>query len=311
MGLATREAYGAALAEFGQVNNNIVVLDADLSKSTMTVKFKEKYPERFFNLGISEGDMMGTAAGLASCGKTVFASTFAMFAAGRAYEQIRNSVCYPKLNVKVAATHAGLSVGEDGASHQCIEDLALMRAIPNMTVFSPCDSVETREVIKYCTENEGPAYIRLGRLKVNDVFNNDSYKFELGKGVVVSEGTDVAVITTGLMTCEMVKANEILKEKNISARIINIHTIKPIDKDIIVKAAKEIGKIATIEEHNILGGFGSAVCEVVAQNYPAKVKVIGVNDKFGKSGKPEEVLKMYGLDAESIANQIEKFVAEN
>ncbi|OGO86209.1 MAG: transketolase [Clostridiales bacterium GWE2_32_10] len=308
MGLATREAYGLALAEIGKENENIVVLDADLSKSTKTEDFKKACKDRFINMGISESDMMSTAAGLATCGKTVFASTFAMFAAGRAYEQIRNSICYPKLNVKIAATHAGLSVGEDGASHQCIEDIALMRVIPNMTVFSPADATETRAIIKYCSENYGPMYIRLGRLKVDDIFTPENYKFEFGKGTQLSDGGEVAIFATGMMTQIAMKAREILKSKGIGARVINIHTIKPIDKDIIIKAAKEIGKIVTLEEHNILAGFGSAICEVISQNHPAKVKVIGVADQFGKSGKAEEVLKLYGLDINSVADEILKFI---
>ncbi|HAN09843.1 MAG TPA: transketolase [Clostridiales bacterium] len=308
MGLATREAYGQALAEIGIQNDNIVVLDADLSKSTKTEDFKKVCKDRFINMGISEGDMMSTAAGLATCGKIVFASTFAMFAAGRAYEQIRNSICYPNLNVKVAATHAGISVGEDGASHQCIEDIALMRVIPNMTVFSPSDATETKAIIKYCVENKGPMYVRLGRLKTEDIFDQENYKFEFGKGVEIAEGKDIAIFATGMMTGIAIEANKILKDKGISARIVNIHTIKPIDKEIIIKAAKEIGKIVTLEEHNIYGGFGSAVCEVIAEYYPARVKIIGVNDHFGKSGKAEEVIKLYGLDAESVAVKIKDWL---
>ncbi|HCC07641.1 MAG TPA: transketolase [Clostridiales bacterium] len=308
MEIATREAYGIALAEIGAQNENIVVLDADISKATKTENFKKVCPDRFINMGIAEGDMMSTAAGLSTCGKIVFASTFAMFAAGRGYEQIRNSICYPNLNVKVAATHAGISVGEDGASHQCIEDIALMRVIPNMTVFSPCDATETKAIIKYCVENKGPMYIRLGRLKVQDVFNEESYKFKFGCGVEIADGGDIAIFATGMMTGVAIKANELLKAKGIKARIINIHTIKPIDKEIIIKAAKDIGKIVTLEEHNIYGGFGSAVCEVLSENYPTKVKMIGVSDQFGKSGKAEEVIKLYGLDAESVAKKIEEFV---
>lgn len=308
MEIATREAYGKELALLGQNNKNIIVLDADLSKSTKTAEFKEKYPDRFINMGISEADMMGTAAGLATCGKTVFASTFAIFAAGRAYEQIRNTIAYSKLNVKIAATHAGLSVGEDGASHQSIEDIALMRVIPNMRVFSPCDRIETKAVIDYCTKFDGPAYIRLGRLKVNDVFKEEDYEFKYGKGVQIKDGKDIAIITTGLMTSEVIKANELLEKENISARIINIHTIKPIDKDIIIKAAKDIGKIVVVEEHSIYGGLGSAVCEVLSENYPTLVKLIGVNDKFGKSGKAKDVIKLYKLDSENIFLSVKNFL---
>jgi transketolase len=301
--MATREAYGQALVELGLNNENIVVLDADLAAATKTGDFKKVCKNRFFDMGISEGDMMSTAAGLASCGKTVFASTFAMFAAGRAYEQIRNSICYPKLNVKVAATHAGLSVGEDGASHQCIEDIALMRVIPNMTVFSPCDEVETKAVIKYATTHEGPMYIRLGRAKVDDVFSAENYNFEFGKGVELTEGKDVAVFATGMMTQIALKVEELLKAEGISARIIDIHTVKPIDKDIIVKAARETGAIVTAEEHNIIGGLGGAVAEVLVQNYPAPLKMVGIEDKFGKSGKADKVLEMYGLTADNIVKK--------
>lgn len=300
--IATREAYGAALAQYGE-DARIVVLDADLSKSTKTDTFKKKYPERFLNMGIAEGNMMAVAAGLSTCGKVVFASTFAIFAAERACEQIRNSICYPKLNVKIGATHAGLSVGEDGASHQCIEDLAIMRAIPNMVVMSPADDLETRYAVKAAIEHDGPVYLRLGRLSVPVIYDESSYKFELGKGVTVSDGSDVTIIATGLMVHEAVKAKELLAAEGISARLIDMHTIKPIDKDIIVKAAKETGAIVTAEEHNIVGGLGSAVAEVLVGNYPAPLKMVGVQDKFGKSGKPEELLKMYGLTAQNIAEK--------
>lgn len=298
--IATREAYGSALAEFGE-DSRIVVLDADLSKSTKTDTFKKKYPERFFNMGIAEGNMMATAAGMATCGKIVFASTFAIFASERACEQVRNSACYPKLNVKIGATHAGISVGEDGASHQCVEDLAIMRALPNMVVMSPADAVETKYAIKAAIEHNGPVYIRLGRLGVPVIYNEESYKFELGKGVTVKEGSDVTIIATGLMVHTALEARELLEKEGISARIIDIHTIKPIDKDIIIKAAKETGAFVTVEEHNILGGLGSAVAEVLVENYPAPLKMVGIEDKFGKSGKPDVLLKMYGLTAENIA----------
>jgi len=298
--IATREAYGNALAEFGE-NERIVVLDADLSKSTKTDTFKKKYPERFFNIGIAEGNLMAVSAGLATCGKIVFASTFAIFAALRACEQIRNSICYPKLNVKIGATHAGISVGEDGASHQPVEDMAIMRALPNMVVISPADALETRLAVKAAIEYDGPVYLRLGRLSVPAIFDENTYKFEIGKGVTVSDGSDVTIIATGLMLQYAIKAKEILASEGISARIVNIHTVKPIDKDIIIKAAKETGAIVTAEEHNIVGGLGSAVAEVLVENYPVPLKMVGIEDKFGKSGKPDRLLEMYGLTAENIA----------
>lgn len=297
--IATREAYGNALAEFGG-DNRVVVLDADLSKSTKTDTFKKKYPERFINMGIAEGNMMSTAAGISTCGKIVFASTFAIFAAERACEQIRNSICYPKLNVKVGATHAGLSVGEDGASHQTIEDIAVMRALPNMVVISPADAVETRQAVKAIMEYEGPVYLRLGRLNVPVLFDESTYKFEIGKGIQIADGNDVTIIATGLMVHIALEAKEILANEGINARVINIHTIKPIDKDIIIKAAKETGAIVTAEEHNVIGGLGGAVAEVLVQNCPAPLKMVGVEDKYGRSGKPEVLLEMYGLTAANI-----------
>jgi len=299
--IATREAYGNALAEFG-ADERIVVLDADLSKSTKTDTFKKKYPERFLNMGIAEGNMMATAAGIASCGKIVFASTFAIFAAERGCEQIRNSICYPKMNVKVAATHAGISVGEDGASHQAVEDVAIMRSLANMVVISPADATETRLAVKAAIEHDGPVYLRLGRLAVPTLFD-DNYKFELGKGVTLADGKDVTIVATGLMVQYALEAKEILAKEGIEARVINIHTIKPIDEDIIIKAAKETGALVTAEEHNIIGGLGSAVAEVLAENYPVPLKRVGVEDKFGKSGKPAKLLEMYGLTAENIANK--------
>ncbi len=298
--IATREAYGNALAEFGS-DSRIAVFDADLSKSTKTDNFRKKYPERFFNMGIAEGNMMAAAAGMASCGKVVFASTFAMFAAGRAFEQIRNSICYPNLNVKIGATHAGLSVGEDGASHQAIEDIAIMRALPNMTVISPADAVETKFAVKAAIEHEGSVYLRLGRLGVPVIYDERNYRYELGKGITLSEGNDVTIIATGLMVHAALEAKELLREEGISARVIDIHTIKPIDADIIVKAARETGVIVTAEEHNIIGGLGGAVAEVTSENYPVPVLRIGVQDKFGKSGKPDKLLEMYGLTAADIA----------
>ncbi len=297
--IATREAYGNALAEFGS-DSRIVVFDADLSKSTKTDTFRKKYPERFFNMGIAEGNMMVTAAGMAACGKIAFASTFAMFAAGRAFEQIRNSICYPKLNVKIGATHAGISVGEDGASHQSIEDIAIMRALPNMTVISPADAVETRHAIKAAIEHEGPVYLRLGRLNVPVIFEEGSYNYQLGKGVTLSEGSDVTIVATGLMVHAALEAKDMLKLEGISARVINIHTIKPIDVDIIVKAARETGIIVTAEEHSVIGGLGSAVADVLSENYPVPLLKVGVQDKFGKSGKPDKLLEMYGLTAMDI-----------
>lgn len=298
--LATREAYGKALVELGKENNNIVVLDADLSKSTKTADFAKVFPERFFNIGIAEADLMGTAAGLATCGKIPFASTFAMFAAGRAFEQIRNSICYPKLNVKIAATHAGLTVGEDGASHQAIEDISLMRSIPNMTVIVPCDDVETMAAIKAAAEYVGPVYIRLGRSSVPTLNDENTYKFEIGKAVRLKEGKDVSLFATGIMVSEAIKAAEILNEKGVNAEVINIHTIKPIDADMIVESVSKTGCAVTCEEHNIIGGLGSAVCEVLSENKPVPVIRIGVKDTFGESGKPNELLKHYGLTAEDI-----------
>ncbi len=307
-GIATREAYGNALAEIG-ADSRIVVLDADLSKSTKTEVFKKKYPERFINMGIAESNMMAAAAGIATCGKVVFASTFAMFAAGRAFEQVRNSICYPALNVKIGATHAGLTVGEDGASHQSIEDIALMRAVPNMTVISPADGVEARLATIAASKVDGPVYLRFSRMVAPVIFDENTYKFEIGKGVTVSEGTDVTIIGTGTMVSEAVVAAEQLKSEGINARVVNIHTIKPIDKDIIIKAAKETGAIVTCEEHNIIGGLGSAVAEVLVENYPVPVKMVGVQDKFGKSGKANEVMKLYGLTAENIIAKAKEAIA--
>lgn len=305
--IATREAYGNALAEFG-ADNRIIVLDADLSKSTKTDTFKKKYPERFFNMGIAEGNMMAVAAGIATCGKVVFASTFAIFAAERACEQVRNSICYPKLNVKIGATHAGISIGEDGASHQAVEDLAIMRAIPNMTVISPSDAVETKYAVKAAIEHNGPVYLRLGRLGVPGIYDESSFKYELGKGITVKEGKDVTIIATGLMVHTAIEAYELLAAEGINARIIDIHTIKPIDRDIILKAAKETGAIVTAEEHNIIGGLGSAVAEVLVQGYPAPLKMVGIEDKFGRSGKPNALMEMYGLTAKNIADKAKEAI---
>ena len=303
---ATRESYGAALAEYG-ADPNIVVLDADLSKSTKTEVFKKAYPERFINMGIAESNMMCVAAGLASCGKIAFASSFAMFAAGRAFEQVRNSIGYTKLNVKIGATHAGISVGEDGASHQCLEDIALMRSIPGMVVINPADDREAMAAVKAAIDHEGPVYMRFGRLAVEDV-NGDDYKCELGKGVQLRDGDDAAIIATGLMVGEAIKAHDMLKAEGISARVINIHTIKPIDEEIITKAARETGAIVTAEEHYIMGGLGSAVSEVVCANAPAPVKIIGT-DRYGKSGKPAELFEEYGLTAANIAAKVKDAIA--
>lgn len=303
MAKATRVSYGEALVKYGK-DERIVVLDADLSKSTMTNTFKTEYPERFINCGIAEANMMCVAAGLATTGKIAFASTFAMFAAGRAFEQIRNSIGYPKLNVKIGATHAGISVGEDGATHQCLEDLALMRTIPGMVIINPADDIEAQLAVKAAIDHEGPVYMRFGRLPVEDV-NGADYKFELGKGVTLKDGDDVSIIATGLMVQEAVKAADMLKSDGINARVINIHTIKPIDKDIIIKASKETGAIVTAEEHYIMGGLGSAVSEVVCENAPCPVKIIGT-DRFGKSGKPAELFKEYGLTAENIVANVKE-----
>ncbi|MDK2810965.1 MAG: transketolase [Petroclostridium sp.] len=305
--IATREAYGNALAEFGE-KYDIVVLDADLSKSTKTETFKKKFPERFINMGIAEGNMMSTAAGIASCGKVVFASSFAMFAAGRAFEQVRNSIGYPNLNVKIGATHAGISVGEDGASHQCLEDIGIMRTIPNMVVINPADAVEARAAVEAAIKHYGPVYLRFGRLAVPVIFDQSTYKFELGKGIQLEEGKDVTIIATGLMVPEALEARKILDEEGISARVVNIHTIKPIDADIIVKAARETGAIVTAEEHNIIGGLGSAVAEVLSENYPVPLKRVGVEDKFGRSGKPEPLLEMYGLTAKNIIGKVKEVI---
>lgn len=304
--IATREAYGKALARIGQENENIVVLDADLSKSTKTADFKKVCPDRFINMGIAEGNMMTVAAGLASCGKIPFASTFAMFAAGRAFEQIRNSICYPKLNVKVCATHAGITVGEDGASHQSVEDIALMRSIPNMVVISPSDAVEAEAAIEAIVKYNGPCYVRLGRSGVPVINDNTEYKFEIGKGITLREGKDVSIIATGIMVEAALEAANILAEDGIKAKVINIHTIKPIDEELIAKAARETGLIVTAEEHSVIGGLGSAVAEVVTANLPVPVIRVGIKDTFGESGKPAELLKAYGLTSEDIVKAVKK-----
>ncbi|WP_125154001.1 transketolase family protein [Clostridium rectalis] len=304
--IATREAYGKTLAKIGKENNKIVVLDADLSKSTKTADFKKVCPERFINMGIAEGNMMAVAAGMASCGKIPFTSTFAIFATGRAYEQIRNSICYPKLNVKVCATHAGITVGEDGASHQSIEDISLMRSIPNMVVISPSDAIETEAAIKAVAEYDGPCYVRLGRSKVSSVNDFSDYKFEIGKAVKHREGKDATIIATGIMVDAALEAYNILAEEGIKVKVINIHTIKPIDEKAIVDAARETGLIITAEEHSIIGGLGSAVCEVVSENHPVHVIRVGIRDTFGESGKPDELIKAYKLTAEDIVKEVKR-----
>lgn len=306
--IATREAYGKALAALANTNENVVVLDADLSKSTKTADFKAVAPEKFFNMGIAEGNMMGVAAGLSTCGKVPFVSTFAMFAAGRAFEQIRNSICYPKLNVKVCATHAGLTVGEDGASHQAIEDISLMRSVPNMVVINPADDIETEAAIKAVAEMEGPCYVRLGRMAVSRVNDESNYNFVIGKGITLAEGSDVAIIATGIMVEAALEAKEELAKEGINARVINIHTIKPIDEELIIKAAKETGVIVTAEEHSIIGGLGSAVAEVVSENCPVPVLRVGVKDTFGESGKPNELLEKYGLTSNNIVNKVKEVI---
>ncbi|MBC2457569.1 transketolase family protein [Clostridium beijerinckii] len=307
--VATREAYGKALVKLSNLNKDVVVLDADLSKSTKTADFKAVSPERFINMGIAESNMMGVAAGLSTCGKIPFASTFAMFAAGRAFEQIRNSICYPKLNVKICATHAGLTVGEDGATHQSIEDISLMRSIPNMTVINPADDIETEAAILAIAEYNGPCYVRLGRLAVSTVNNIDNYKFEIGKGVTLAQGNDVTIVATGLMVELALEAKKELAKDGIDARIINIHTIKPIDKELLATVARETGAIVTAEEHSIIGGLGSAVAEVLTEECPVPVLKVGIKDTFGESGKPNELLKAYGLTVEAIVEHSKKAIS--
>lgn len=306
--IATRESYGNALVELGKEHEDLVVLDADLAAATKTAMFQKVFPERHIDCGIAECNMVGVAAGLAATGMVPFASSFAMFAAGRAFEQIRNSVGYPKLNVKIGATHAGISVGEDGATHQCNEDIALMRTIPGMVVINPSDDVEARAAVKAAYEHIGPVYLRFGRLAVPVINDNAEYKFELGKGITLKDGKDVTIIATGLPVSESLEAAEMLEKDGISVRVINIHTIKPLDEEIIVKVANETGKIVTVEEHSIIGGLGSAVCDVVAEKAPAKVMKIGINDVYGESGPAVELIKKYGLDAESIYKKVKAFV---
>lgn len=306
---ATRESYGEALAQLGEKYSDVVVLDADLAAATKTGTFKKAFPDRFFDCGIAEANMMGIAAGLSTTGLVPFASTFAMFASGRAYEIVRNSIGYPHLNVKIGATHAGITVGEDGATHQCCEDIALMRTIPKMVIINPCDDRETRQAVFAAYEHEGPVYMRFGRLALPNVTDED-YKFELGKGVTMREGSDVTIIATGLEVHEALKAHDILKEQGISARVINIHTIKPLDEEIIIKAAKETGAIVTAEEHNIIGGLGEAVCGVLSENCPTPILRIGVKDKYGFSGPAKDLIPLFELDAESIAKAAKQAISK-
>ena len=297
---ATRESYGEALVELADQYPDMVVLDADLAAATKTGLFKKAYPDRFFDCGIAEANMMGIAAGIASTGRKVFASTFAMFAAGRAFEIVRNSIGYPHLNVKIGATHAGISVGEDGATHQCCEDIALMRTIPGMTVINPSDDVEAKAAVRAALDHDGPVYLRFGRLACPVINNNANYHFELGKGITLQDGSDLTIVATGLMVNEALQAAQMLKADGISARVINIHTIKPLDAELIVKAAKETGLLITAEEHSIIGGLGAAVSETVCESYPVRVVKIGVNDEFGYSGPAAELLKAFGLCAKNI-----------
>ena len=306
--IATREAYGAALCELAE-KYDFVVLDADLAAATKTGMFKKKYPERFFDCGIAEGNMMSVAAGIASTGKTVFASSFAMFASGRAFEQVRNSIGYTHLNVKIGATHGGISVGEDGATHQCNEDFALMRSIPGMVIINPADGVEARAAVEAAILHDGPVYLRFGRYALPILFDRDDYKFEIGKGVTVADGTDVTLVATGFMVSVSLEARELLAKEGISARVVNIHTIKPIDKDIIIMAAKETGALVVSEEHTILGGLGSAVAEVLVENCPVPMARVGVEDTFGRSGSVPALMEYYGLTAENIAKKAKEVIA--
>ena len=306
--IATRDSYGNALAELGTEHDNVVVLDADLAAATKTGVFKKAHPDRFIDCGIAESNMIGVAAGLATTGKVPFASSFAMFAAGRAFEQVRNSVGYPHLNVKIGATHAGISVGEDGATHQCNEDIALMRTIPGMVVINPADDVEARAAVRAAYEHQGPVYLRFGRLAVPVINDRPDYKFELGKGVVLREGKDLTIIATGLPVSNCLEAAEKLAADGIDAKVINIHTIKPLDEELIVAAAKDTGKVVTVEEHSVIGGLGSAVCDVLCEQAPTKVLKIGINDTFGESGPAVELVKKYGLDADSIYEKVKAFL---
>lgn len=300
---ATRKSYGEALVELGKENENIVVLDADLAGATKTDIFAKEFPNRFFDMGIAESNMMATAAGFATCGKIPYASTFAVFAAGRAYDQIRNSICYPKLNVKICATHCGVTVGEDGATHQMLEDLALMRTLPNMTVLSVSDDTQTKWAVKEISKIEGPVYLRLARMGTPIIYDEDT-KFEIGKAVQIGNGTDATVFATGVTVAEALKAKETLEEKGINIRVVDMHTIKPIDEDIIIKSAQETKKLISIEDHNVIGGLGSAISEVLTEKCPTKLIRLGINDTFGKSGKAEELMKYFGITVQDIVNSI-------
>ena len=303
--IATRQSYGEALLELGRENKDIVVLDADLSGATKTKLFAKEFSERFFDMGISEQDMMSTAAGMSTMGKIPYASTFAVFAAGRAYDQIRNSICYPKLNVKICATHAGITVGEDGATHQMLEDISMMRTLPNMTVISTSDDTQTKWAVKEISKIQGPVYLRLSRL-ATPVIYDENEKFEIGKGKQFGNGTDATVIATGVTVAEALKAKDELAKEGINIRVVDIHTIKPIDKEIITKSAKETNKIITIEDHNIIGGLGTAVCEVLSEEYPKKVVRMGIKDEFGTSGKAEELMKYFKITSKDIVEEIKK-----
>lgn len=306
--IATRDSYGNALVEVGREHDDLIVLDADLAGATKTCIFQKEFPERHWDCGIAEANMTGIAAGLATCGKVPFISSFAMFAAGRNFEQVRNSIGYPKLNVKIGATHAGISVGEDGATHQCLEDLALMREIPGMVVINPSDDVEAKAAVKAAYEHVGPVYLRFGRLAVPVINDNDDYKFEIGKGIVLKEGTDVSIFATGLEVSEALEAAKLLEADGINAEVINIHTIKPLDNELVVASATKTGKVVTVEEHSVIGGLGSAVAEVLCEQAPTKLLRIGVEDKFGESGPALELIKKYELDAESIYKKVKAFV---
>ncbi len=303
--VATRKSYGEALEQLGKENPNVVVLDADLAGATKTDMFAKQFPDRFFDMGIAEANMMATAAGFATCGKIPYASTFAVFAAGRAYDQIRNSICYPKLNVKICATHCGVTVGEDGATHQMIEDLSLMRTLPNMTVMSTSDDTQTKWAIKEIAKIQGPVYLRLARMETPILYDENT-KFEIGKAIQIGEGTDGTVFATGITVSEAIKAQEILKQEGINIRVVDMHTIKPIDKEIIIKSAKETKKLISIEDHNIIGGLGSAISEVLTEEYPTKLIRLGIKDVFGKSGKAEELIKYFGITADNIIEVMKK-----
>ncbi len=300
---ATRESYGEALLELGKENNNVVVLDADLSTATKTNLFAKEFPERFFDMGIAEANMTGVAAGLATCGKVPFASTFAVFAAGRSYDQIRCSIAYPKLNVKICATHSGVTVGEDGATHQMLEDISMMRTMPNMTVMSVCDDTETKWAVREISKFEGPVYLRLARMKTSVIYD-ENQKFEIGKGIQIGEGTDATIFATGVTVEQALIAKKVLKEKGIDVRVVDVHTIKPIDREIIIKCAKETKKLISIEDHSIIGGLGSAIAEVLTDEYPTKLTRLGVHDTFGKSGKDEKLMEYFGITAENIIKEI-------